>query len=125
MSTLALAAIQMLSIAGATLIGIVLVCASVHFASGLVDVPGNMALGIRQMLLDTQEASPAFLFTTLVAELGTFLGALMLLVCIHTWSVVWGRWIPYGAGMLAIYGAAQAIRVVSGNATLEEIKHHL
>jgi hypothetical protein len=38
---------------------------------------------------------------------------------------VWGRILPYGAGVLAIYGAIMTINVVMGSVPLEEIKQHI
>jgi hypothetical protein len=54
-----------------------------------------------------------------------YLGAVMLLACVHTWSVIYGRWIPYGAGIIAIYGVIFAVSIRTGNATLDDIKQHM
>ncbi len=118
MSTLALAAIQMLAVATATFCGIALVLVSVHFASVPLEVPGNLALRIQDALSAVQDASPLYLFTGTIALLVNYVAWVMLLASIHTWSVIWGRWVPYGAGVLIIYAAAQAIRVQSNRARM-------
>lgn len=125
MSTLALATVQVLAVAGATFCGIALVLAGVHFVSGLVEVPGKLGLRIRDLLAFAQEASLVTLFTTATAGLVNYVAWVMLLACIHTWSVVWGRWVPYGAGVLTIYAAAQMMRIQTGTATLDDIRQHL
>jgi hypothetical protein len=125
MSTLTLASIQILSVVAATFCGIALVLVSVHFASRLIDDPGNLALRIEDMLNAGIAQPPLYLLTAAIAALGNYLAWVMLLACIHTWSVVWGRWVPYIAGVLVIYGAAQAIRVQTGSASLDEIRQHL
>lgn len=125
LSTLALASIQVAAVTVATLVGVLLTCVSVHFASGLAEAPGNLALRIQRTLALLQEGSLLFVLSFIIAQFVAFTAYVMLLASIHTWSVVWGRWIPYGAGILTIYAAAQAIRVSGGNATLEDIKQHL
>jgi hypothetical protein len=118
MSTLALAAIQMLAVTAATFCGIALVLVSVHFASAPLEVPGNLALRIQETLSMVKEASPLYLFTGTIALLVNYVAWVLLLACIHTWSVIWGRWVPYGAGAVIIYAAAQAIRVQSNRARM-------
>jgi hypothetical protein len=125
MTTLRFALLQLLSVAGGALLGMLVVCISLYFSSGLLDTPGTLALRLQQLVSAPGEFGLLFAFTQAVTQLVAFVTAVMLLTCVHTWSVVWGRWIPYGAGVLAIYSFGLALSIRSGNTTFDEIKQRM
>src|SRR5690606_17541699 len=125
MSTLRLASIQVLSVATGILLGIVIVCISLYFSSQLLYQPGNLALRLQTLVSAQTEFAPLYIVSEGITQLVTYLSAVMLLVCVHTWSVAWGRWVPYGTGVIAIYGFILAVNVQTGRATLDDIRQHM
>jgi hypothetical protein len=125
MSTLQLASIQVLSVTAGTLLGVVIVCISLYFSSVLSGEQGQLALRLQGLLTSAGNVHPLFIVADAVTQLVIYLSAVMLLFCVHTWSVIWGRWVPYGAGVVGIYAMIFAAKVQASTATLDDIKQRM
>ncbi len=125
MTTLSLTLLQLLALAGGILSGIALVCVSLHLSSQGLDEPGELAMRLQALLSPAGRGNFLLVLSTALMQLVMFVSAVALLACVHTWAVVWGRVLPYGAGIVAIYGAIKTVSVVMGSVPLEEIKRHI
>jgi hypothetical protein len=97
----------------------------VYFSSALLaDAPGALARRL-QALSAAEPASALFVLSATFMRLTIFLSAIALFACVQAWSVIWGRILPYGAGIVGIYAFVFSYRVRSGSAQLEDIQQHM
>jgi hypothetical protein len=125
MGTLKLMLIQLLAVAVSTLVGIVLVCASVYVCSQFLDVPGSLARRLLGIGAALSEHGALLLLSESFTLLVVYLGMLTLFACLHACSVVWGRIFPYGTAVVAFYGIIFTFRVAIGAAELDTIEQHM
>jgi hypothetical protein len=123
--TLKLAAIQLVIVAIATGIGIVLVETSLRLSE-------PMTMGLDDLLFRIDDALPAMshdsLLTTLAA--GVVLGVYYLCIialfsCLHSCSVFWGRKFLIGVMVLAFYGINLTVLILTGEAGLQTIINNI
>lgn len=126
MGTAALALLQTLSVGVTMLCGLLLVSLSVYWSSQLAGVePGALARRVGALLDGMNTNFTWTMLGTTLTELVVYFSAVALFACLHTLSVMWGRAVPYSAGVIAIYALIFAFRVEGEPAMIEDIKRHM
>ncbi|HTQ99451.1 MAG TPA: hypothetical protein VMH83_05655 [Candidatus Acidoferrum sp.] len=121
LSTPALALIQVLALAASILAGMLLVCTSLYLSSRLLDQPSVLT----SLFSAAADETPLQLFSDIIVLLTLYLAAIMLFVCVHVCSIVWGRIFPYGIGALALYGIIFSFLISHQNVGLQGIQRHM